>query len=80
MLMLWLILCIITAGIYSITAFLDNYITDVIFKNKKPQALKVFNGATYLVFALLTAVFFNIDEVPLLNIGLFMRSGVLASG
>lgn len=79
MLMLWLILCIITAGIYSITAFLDNYITDVIFKNKKPQALKVFNGATYLVFALLTAVLFNIDEVPLLNIGLFMLSGVLAS-
>ena len=77
--MLWLILCIITAIIYSITAFLDNYTTDVIFENKKPQALKVFNGATYLIFALLGTIIFDLSEVPLISIALFMLSGALAS-
>ena len=79
MLMLWLILSIITAILYSISAFLDNFITDVIFTHKKPQAVKVFNGVTYIFFAFVIAMIFNLEEIPLLNIGLFLLSGVLAS-
>ncbi len=77
--MLWLILSIITAILYSISAFLDNFITDVIFTHKKPQAVKVFNGVTYIFFAFVIAMIFNLEEIPLLNIGLFLLSGVLAS-
>lgn len=77
--MLWLILSLITAAIYSFTAFLDNYVADVVFKNKKPQSIKVFNGATYLVFALILAIIFGVSEAPIENILLVMLSGVIAS-
>ena len=77
--MLWLFLSVIVAFIWSISAFIDNYVTDVIFKKKKPQSMKVFDGISYLVTA--TAIFFflGIESLDIYTIGWMILAGALAS-
>ena len=77
--MLWLFLSVIVAFIWSISAFIDNYVTDVIFKKKKPQSMKVFDGLSYLVTA--TAIFFflGIESLDIYTIGWMILAGALAS-
>ncbi len=75
----WIILSIITAAIYSFTAFLDNYTADVIFNNNKPQSIKVFNGVTYLIFAFFLSMIFGVAEIPGSSIALLMLAGVVTS-
>ncbi len=79
MLMLWLILCLSAAAIWGISAFFDNYLTDVIFKNRTPQAMKAINGPTYLIFAVILAICFGNSinfSAPIL---ILLLSGVLHS-
>ena len=78
-LMLWLILCVIAALTWSVSAFIDNYQTDVIFKGKTPQAMKVLNGPVYILIATAVGLFFKIQFPDLPQIGLLLLSGALNS-
>ena len=60
--MLWLILAIVNAVGYAICGFCDNYITDVIFKGKKQEYIKLFYGITYLITGAALFLIFGIDE------------------
>ena len=77
--MLWLILCLAAAAIWAVSAFFDNYLTDVIFKNRLPQAMKAINGPTYIIFAIILAICFY--SVVNLNapIWLLLLSGAIHS-
>lgn len=76
---LWLVLTIIAALAAAIYTFFDNYIVDVFFKGRTPQAQKVFFGPAYLATAVLIALFANIQEIEVGNaIGLIV-AGALAS-
>ena len=77
--MLWLFLCVIVALIWSFSTFIDNYITDVIFKGKKPQSMKIFNGISYLFFAALTFLIFGIKNIQIEHIALVLLSGITSS-
>lgn len=77
--MLWLILCVVVALIWSLSAFIDNYVTDVIFKGKKPQSMKILNGISYLIFAVGVYLFFKIENIPIDHIALLLLSGVASS-
>ena len=76
---LWLVLTIIAALAAAIYTFFDNYIVDVFFKGRTPQAQKIFFGPAYLATAVLIALFANIQAMEVGNaIGLIM-AGALAS-
>ena len=75
----WIFLCLIVAFLYSIVAFFDNYITDVIFKGKRPQAIKAFNVAFYLIVALLIVLIFGIESIPAKIALLALGSGIIHS-
>lgn len=76
---LWLVLTIIAALAAAIYTFFDNYIVDVFFKGRTPQAQKVFFGPAYLATAVLIALFANIQAMEVGNaIGLIV-AGALAS-
>ena len=77
--MLWLFLCIAVALIWSFSAFIDNYITDVIFKGKKPQSMKIFNGISYLFFALIIPLAFGVKSIAIDHIILLLLSGIASS-
>ena len=79
MLMLWLIFCLSAAAIWGISAFLDNYLTDVIFKNRSPQAMKAINGPIYLIFAVIFAICFGSTINYGAPILILLLSGVLHS-
>ncbi len=78
-LMLWLILCIIAALTWSVSAFIDNYQTDVIFKGKTPQAMKVLNGPVYILISVVVGIIMQIQIPEFAQIGLLMLSGALSS-
>lgn len=78
-LMLWLILCIIAALTWSVSAFIDNYQTDVIFKGKTPQGMKVLNGPVYILISILVGIILKIQIPEFAEIGLLMLSGALSS-
>jgi len=63
--MSWIFLCIIVALLFSISAFIDNYITDVVFKSKLPQAIKTVNGFFYILIGLLVLLLNGIETIPL---------------
>jgi len=63
--MLWLILVIFVAIASSFSTYLDNYITDVHFKGRKPQAQKLFFIPTSLLTCILIALIFPLQEFPL---------------
>ncbi len=75
----WIILCLIAAFGYSIAAFIDNYNTDIIFKSRKPQAIKVINGFHYLIIAAIVFIFIGIKESSLEIILLSALAGAIAS-
>ncbi len=77
--MTWIILCIVAASAWAIGAFIDNYIADVIFKNKTPQALKAINGPFYLLIAGAIALFAGLEATEPLQIAMLMLSGALSS-
>lgn len=77
--MLWLILCILAALTWSFSAFIDNYQTDVIFKGRTPQAMKVLNGPVYIVISIIVGIIFRIQFPELGTIGFLMLSGALSS-
>ncbi len=79
MLMLWLILCILAALAWSFSAFIDNYQTDVIFKGKTPQAMKIVNGPVYIVISIIVATILKVQFPDITQIGLLMLSGALSS-
>lgn len=78
-LMLWIILCIIAALTWSFSAFIDNFQTDVIFKGKTPQAMKVLNGPVYMLIAVTIGIIFRIQLPDMPLIGLLLLSGALNS-
>ena len=77
--MFWLIICVLVAIIWSLSAFIDNYATDVIFHGKKPQSMKIFNGISYLIFATLVFLLFGVKEIAIKDICLILLSGATAS-
>lgn len=77
--MLWLILCTIAAAIWSLGAFIDNYQTDVIFRNNKPQAMKILNGPIYIVIGIVVAFVAKMQMPELWQIGLLLLSGAINS-
>lgn len=78
-LMLWLILCIVAALTWSISAFIDNYQTDVIFKGKTPQAMKVLNGPVYILISIIVGLILQAPIPNIAQIGLLILSGALSS-
>lgn len=77
--MLWLILAIVNAVGYAICGFLDNYITDVVFKGKKQECIKFFYGLTYIATAVALFLIFGIQFVETDKILWLMLAGVLSS-
>ena len=77
--MLWLILCLLAALTWSVSAFIDNYQTDVIFKGKTPQAMKVLNGPVYILISVVVGIILKISIPEIPQIGLLMLSGALSS-
>lgn len=77
--MLWLILCIVAALTWSISAFIDNYQTDVIFKGKTPQAMKVLNGPVYILISIIVGLILQAPIPNIAQIGLLILSGALSS-
>jgi drug/metabolite transporter (DMT)-like permease len=75
--MLWTILGIIAAATWSVSAFIDNYLADVIFKGKKPQAVKVINGPVNIVLAIIFAIVMQVQIPELWQIGVLLFSGAL---
>ncbi len=77
--MLWLILAIINAAGYAICGFFDNYITDVIFKGKKQESIKIFYGFTYLATAVGLFLIFGYQNMELSRIAWLLVAGILSS-
>ena len=77
--MLWLFLCVIVGLIWSFSAFIDNYVTDVIFKDKTPQSMKILNGITYLIFAVVVFFVFGVESIRVEHVALLLLSGIASS-
>ena len=77
--MLWIILCLIAAALWSLGAFFDNYQTDVIFRNKLPEAMKRINGPFYIIIGVAIALIFRIQLPAIDQIGFLLLSGVVNS-
>ncbi len=77
--MLWIILCVATAIIYSISTFFDNYVIDVFYKSKTPQAVKTVNGRIYLIFAAILLPLFAKDIGSINNAILATFAGFIMS-
>ena len=76
---IWLILTILAALAAAIYTFLDNYIVDVLFKGRTPQAQKAFFGPAYIVTAVLVAIFAGLEAVEWQRAVMLVISGALAS-
>ena len=77
--MIWLILTGAATVLSSLYGFLDNFITDTIFKGRHAQAQKIFFGGAYLLTALIIFLLFEVQSVPIL-VALFLAlSGLIAS-
>lgn len=74
----WLIFAIIAALLATTYTFLDNYLVDVFFKGRSPQAQKCFFGPAYLMTAILILSFFTI-EIEWQNALWLIGGGVMAS-
>ena len=79
MVMLWLFLCLYAATAWAFSAFIDNYASDVVFKNKTPHAMKLLNGPLYLLIGGAIALFAGLEHAEPLQIGLLMAAGALSS-
>lgn len=75
--MTWLVLAIVAAILGAFCTFSDNYITDVLFKGRVPQAQNVFFGPAYLVTAFLLVLMFPLWSMPVLfAVGLVVAGAV----
>ena len=77
--MLWIFLSILVAITMSISVFIDNYVTDVCFKGRLPQAQKFFGVPAYLLTCIITALIFPIASVEIHNALILIAAGVLSS-
>lgn len=77
--MQWIVFCLIAAFVFSISVFIDNYLTDVIFKGRTPQAIKAIDCVLYVVLAIIIAAVFGIESAPLPIIVLALASGMITS-
>ncbi|MBR5027348.1 hypothetical protein IKX64_02025 [Candidatus Saccharibacteria bacterium] len=77
--MIWLILTCIATVLSAFYGFIDNFITDTIFKGRHAQAQKVFFGGAYLLTALLIFLLFEVQATPVLVAVLLVVSGLIAS-
>lgn len=77
--MFWLILCIAAAAIWSFSAFIDNYLTDVIFSNRLPHAMKVLNGPIYIFVAILISLILQVPFPEMWQFWLLLLSGAINS-
>ena len=77
--MSWVVLCLIVAFVFAICAFFDNYIADELFKDKLPQAVKVYNCFFYPAVALLIALIFGIKSMPFQTALIVFASGIIHS-
>lgn len=77
--MLWLILSIVNAAGYAICGFFDNYITDVIFKGKKQESIKLFYGISYLLTTAVLFLIFGIEDMGWSRVVWLLLAGVLSS-
>ncbi len=79
----WLILTIAASIAGSLSAFFDNYITDVYFKGRNPAAQKVFGGPINLVVGIIfLAIYCIISPAvfpPAFNVFLLIISGMISS-
>ncbi len=80
---LWLLLTIIASIGATFSAFIDNYLTDVYFKGRIPQAQKCFYGPIYCSIAIVVFIIYFLstpfNHVPFFNLFLFFLSGVISS-
>lgn len=77
--MLWLILSAVNALGYAICGFTDNYVTDVLFKAKKQESIKIFSGASYILTAIVLFSIFGIQDVGIGRMAWLLLSGILSS-
>ena len=77
--MIWLFLCLYAATAWAFSAFIDNYASDVVFKNKTPHAMKLLNGPIYLLIAGAIALFAGLEHAELPQIGFLLLAGVISS-
>ena len=77
--MLWIILGILAAAAWSFAAFIDNYLTDVIFKGKTPQAVKFINGPVNIAIGIAVAIICQIQIPEWWQAGLLMLSGAISA-
>ena len=77
--MLWIILCILAASAWGLAAFIDNYQTDVIFRGKSPQSIKLINGPLYIIISIILVIVFRPQFPELWQIGLLILSGCISS-
>ena len=74
----WLVFAIIAALLATTYTFFDNYLVDVFFKGRSPQAQKCFFGPAYLLVAILLLIF-----VPMTltwqNALMLIGAGIMAS-
>jgi drug/metabolite transporter (DMT)-like permease len=75
--MLWLVIALITAFLYALSSFLDNYLTDEFFKGRVPQALKIIDGPACLVIAIILVTYHGVFDVSPAAMLLCTISGVL---
>lgn len=80
---LWLILTLIASVGATFSAFIDNFLTDVYFKGRTPQAQKCFYGPIYCVIAIVVFVIYlfstPFEYIPFSNLLLLFLSGVISS-
>ena len=77
--MLWLILAFINAAGYAICSFIDNYVTDVLFKGKNQEAIKIFSAVTYVLTSVVIWICFGMENIDAPRIALLLGAGVLSS-
>lgn len=77
--MQWIIFCLIAAVVFSISVFIDNYLTDVIFKSRTPQAIKAIDCVLYTILAIIIATVFGLESTPISIILLALTSGAITS-
>lgn len=76
----WMSLVLIASAAGAFCSFLDNYIVDVIFRGKTPQAQKVFYGPMHLLMAVLFAIWFGIEALELRVVISLILSGFIGCG
>ena len=77
--MQWLILSLVAALAWSFSSFIDNYLTDVVFSKKTPQSMKIANGISYIIVALVLLFVATPAPIETWQALLLIASGVLAS-